>query len=260
MRSRKHFHYMYKIGDQGEFKGSTVKITGTSNGNYHFTYIHGNTSDYFSRGYFEPHFKKEFIINHKFRLFDVCTHAQTGGTAKITNISQRKYHYDFIGVNGIFSKKELEFHVFERYYAKSEKKLPDKEEKVEKRKFKVGDEVVYCTSKSNYYMKIVSIDKNKYYYDTYKKSNLELYGGRNSTNFRHLDNKSYILYKPKSGENEIMKGLKNYMDKNQDTIYTILLVVLIDHFFLGGSLRGKIQGMCESVLNKQIGMVESDEK
>jgi len=62
----------------------------------------------------------------------------------------------------------------------------------------------------------------------------------------------YYDFRFKLKENNIMKGLQSYIEKNQDTIYTLLLVVLIDHFFLGGSLRSKIESTVNGILNKQL--------
>ncbi len=43
--------------------------------------------------------------------------------------------------------------------------------------------------------------------------------------------------------------LKEYFHRNRDTIITIVGVVLIDHFFLRGALRQKIQSVLEKVLS-----------
>lgn len=51
-------------------------------------------------------------------------------------------------------------------------------------------------------------------------------------------------------EKKMLENVKGYVDKHRDIIFTIGLVVLIDHFMFKGALRQRIQGSIEGVLKK----------
>lgn len=75
------------------------------------------------------------------------------------------------------------------------------------------------------------------------------------------EEKNMITPKPltPTKESNMINGLKDYINKNQESIYTIMFIIMIDHFFLRGALRTKIQSTCEGLLNTQLKKVESNE-
>ena len=42
---------------------------------------------------------------------------------------------------------------------------------------------------------------------------------------------------------------KSYFQKHEETLMTIVLVMVIDHFFLNGALKDKIQGLLTGILD-----------
>lgn len=59
------------------------------------------------------------------------------------------------------------------------------------------------------------------------------------------------LAKPflKTKEKHMFGFAKEYLDRHKDTVMTVLVALFVDHFFLGGALRGKIKAITESVLD-----------
>jgi hypothetical protein len=55
---------------------------------------------------------------------------------------------------------------------------------------------------------------------------------------------------PIGRKKSMLDSVKNYVEKHKDMLFTIVLVVLIDHFLFGGALRSKIQTTLEGVLKK----------
>ena len=71
--------------------------------------------------------------------------------------------------------------------------------------------------------------------------------------------KDYLLLsanRTKSKESK-MDYLKEYFSKNRDTIFTIVLVVLIDHFVFNGAFREKVKSVVDSMLNKANKQIEA---
>lgn len=59
-----------------------------------------------------------------------------------------------------------------------------------------------------------------------------------------------------SGGND-MNYIKNYFNKHQESIMTIVFIILIDHFVFKGAFRGRIQKSVEGMLGnveKQLGV------
>jgi len=44
--------------------------------------------------------------------------------------------------------------------------------------------------------------------------------------------------------------IKEYLNKHRDLIFTVCVVLLIDHFFLGGSLRERVKSLVNKLLDK----------
>lgn len=42
---------------------------------------------------------------------------------------------------------------------------------------------------------------------------------------------------------------KEYLERHKDSVMTVIMVLIVDHFFLGGALRSKIKAVAESVLD-----------
>ena len=49
---------------------------------------------------------------------------------------------------------------------------------------------------------------------------------------------------------EKMDGLKKYFKKNEDTIYTIGIIVLVDHFVFNGLFREKLKSLMDGLIYK----------
>ena len=53
------------------------------------------------------------------------------------------------------------------------------------------------------------------------------------------------------GENQKTKGsgMKEYLKEHKDLIYTIAILAVLDHIFLGGALKDKIRQIIENLLS-----------
>lgn len=56
--------------------------------------------------------------------------------------------------------------------------------------------------------------------------------------------------KNKKEERGTMKMMKEYLEKHKDAIFTVALVMLVDHFIFGGAFREKIKITIEALLEK----------
>jgi len=54
----------------------------------------------------------------------------------------------------------------------------------------------------------------------------------------------------KRKERNMIESAKEYLRKHQDTILTIVVVVVLDYLFFGGAFRDKAKSLVEGVLNK----------
>lgn len=62
-------------------------------------------------------------------------------------------------------------------------------------------------------------------------------------------NKPAFDIKPKKQEKKSMFGYtKEYFEKHKETVMTVSVVLLIDHFFLHGALRERIRSLLEGIL------------
>ena len=69
----------------------------------------------------------------------------------------------------------------------------------------------------------------------------------------HFDNGVNWIVSPtelklEKGDVKMIQSLKDYYKEHQDTVITIGLIVLLDHFLFGGALRQKIQDTVEKML------------
>ena len=55
------------------------------------------------------------------------------------------------------------------------------------------------------------------------------------------------IEKPKE---EKVKMLRSYLDKHRDVLFTLGIIIVIDHFVLGGTLRHRIQEVLEAALDR----------
>lgn len=51
-------------------------------------------------------------------------------------------------------------------------------------------------------------------------------------------------------ERSFMDSLKQYFKTHRDTIFTIIILVVVDHYLLGGAFRDRIKSLMENFLNK----------
>lgn len=67
-----------------------------------------------------------------------------------------------------------------------------------------------------------------------------------------VDNPRIKTNKPSEGGKmkEMLSDLRGYIREHKGVIYMVLLVVLVDHLFFKGALRGRIQGLAEKLLHK----------
>lgn len=56
--------------------------------------------------------------------------------------------------------------------------------------------------------------------------------------------------KEKSKMSEMLSDVKNYVREHRSVIYTVVLIVLADHFLLGGKLRHKLEALLNGALDK----------
>ena len=62
---------------------------------------------------------------------------------------------------------------------------------------------------------------------------------------------------PKKEEGKTMLGnVKGYIEKHKDVIFTLGLVILVDHFLFRGALRERIKGTIEGVLKKAENLID----
>ena len=54
----------------------------------------------------------------------------------------------------------------------------------------------------------------------------------------------------------MLENVKGYVEKHKDILFTLGLVILVDHFLFKGALRSKIQGTLEGVLKKAENMIQ----
>jgi hypothetical protein len=64
---------------------------------------------------------------------------------------------------------------------------------------------------------------------------------------RYLNDTEYFKI---LSENNMLESLKSYIEKNQDTFFTIALVVLLDHYLFEGALRSRLKSTVELMLDK----------
>lgn len=62
----------------------------------------------------------------------------------------------------------------------------------------------------------------------------------------------FVLEKetPKKGGKTMFDNVKGYVDKHKDMLFTLGLVILVDHFLFQGALRTRIKTSIEGVLKK----------
>lgn len=69
-------------------------------------------------------------------------------------------------------------------------------------------------------------------------------------------NKYFEPYQNNKGELK-METLKQYFRKHSDTFITLGIIILIDEYLFGGSLRSKIQGLLDRLLNNTAKKLEA---
>ena len=69
--------------------------------------------------------------------------------------------------------------------------------------------------------------------------------------FLEIENGYWIALEPLNKEGVgVMKSLKEYFEKHKEVIFTVGIVVLIDHFFLNGAFRERLKGLVEKLLTR----------
>lgn len=91
------------------------------------------------------------------------------------------------------------------------------------------------------------------------------YGGRTSSLGKEAEVAFQSYYSQKkrqlsrTEENiSMLKEFKQYLSEYRNPIFTVLLLLLADYFFLGGALRGRLQRLLEAVTNKAEAKLNAD--
>ena len=58
----------------------------------------------------------------------------------------------------------------------------------------------------------------------------------------------------------MFENVKDYIGKHRDIIFTLGLVIIVDHFLFKGALRERIKGTIEGILSKAEGMIQQKDK
>jgi len=71
----------------------------------------------------------------------------------------------------------------------------------------------------------------------------------------HKEPTRYFIrrFKPVATKEKTMQfteSLKTYISKNQDTFFTVALIIVLDHYLFDGSLRDKLKKSVENLLDK----------
>lgn len=53
--------------------------------------------------------------------------------------------------------------------------------------------------------------------------------------------------------NSVVNDLKSYVSENRNLVWTVVFVVLLDHFVFGGAFRERLKSLVEGLLNKAEG-------
>ncbi len=72
--------------------------------------------------------------------------------------------------------------------------------------------------------------------------------------------KEYKKQKEGGKMKEIVEDIKSYIKDNKSIIYTVLLIVVLDHVFLGGKLRHKLEDMLGGALDTIKGKLDGSKK
>jgi hypothetical protein len=64
------------------------------------------------------------------------------------------------------------------------------------------------------------------------------------------DANGYILANPKTRRKTMLDNVKGYVEKHKDMLFTLGLVILVDHFLFKGALRERIKATVEGALKK----------
>lgn len=65
-----------------------------------------------------------------------------------------------------------------------------------------------------------------------------------------LMNQAWQQPSPIIKKERIMNSFRAYLDKHRDLIFTVALVFIVDHYFLGGAMKERIKKLLEGFLNK----------
>lgn len=60
---------------------------------------------------------------------------------------------------------------------------------------------------------------------------------------------SLMLDKEKE-KKTMFKSLKEYADKHKDVLFTLVFILVLDHFIFNGAMREKVKSVLEGMLNK----------
>jgi hypothetical protein len=61
--------------------------------------------------------------------------------------------------------------------------------------------------------------------------------------------KLYVPPEVPKGGAKMMNSIKDYMKKHQDVIFTLVIIILVDHFVFNGALKNKIKETLEGILD-----------
>lgn len=141
--------------------------------------------------------------------------------------------------------------------------LEEGKKKMAEKAFKCGDKVEYIKSgisitgvviednrkTTNYPVRVLFGDGSK---EVFTKYGHEFAGEKNPSLFHLTDESNITEHRSKP----MQEAVKDYFRQNRQFIMTLVFIGIIDHLFLKGAVRQKLQALVEGFLNNTTKMIE----
>jgi len=122
---------------------------------------------------------------------------------------------------------------------------------------------------NSYYKDVIAVDMLKNFWkDTSSDSNypylikITYFNSSNNTNLHYSSAETRdsdyekILNLAKGRSINMIDSVKTYLKKHEDTIITIIILILIDHFIFNGAFRDKLNKIVETMISKVTKKIE----
>ena len=76
---------------------------------------------------------------------------------------------------------------------------------------------------------------------------------------KEVDSDERIAESPKKGKCGMFDTMKKYWYKHEDTLFPIIVILLLDHFVNDGGLRKRVVAMMSNLLDRLLGKLETKE-